>query len=406
MERPDGRWNINTNAGTKTCRTTQAAAEAFCEAARLDSSLLGPKKKPDAALSVRTSRHAVYTAPPKKARAKYGSKKKPRQSSQSSSQQAATKFHDIFVHLGKNPHQKKSTLGVLAIDAALEGQRLLQDNDRLQSAFDSAKKLLLTGGQFDPSGIVNSKAVQAILGDGYGAQQERTFRRHRHCVMSKVRDICGDDTLQQVQLIEGCLAQFKVKPAVNKMEKAAHEMMAGISKTLKTIRMANKGRTPTHLRVAQQSLLAAATCEVSELQSKNIAVLLGTSNRHQLVAAQALGKAFNDEGIDRPYDEKEASANKMDPVWEAKVKSLWESGTRPSENKADERTNPKDRSDKTIYRVRFLERSLEEMVEWINEAGRRELCPEFEVSRRYIAELKPFYVKRPGRCYQLSMQNA
>lgn len=45
VERPDGRWNVNTNAGTKTCRTTQAAAEAFCEAARLDSSLLGPKKK-------------------------------------------------------------------------------------------------------------------------------------------------------------------------------------------------------------------------------------------------------------------------------------------------------------------------------------------------------------------------
>lgn len=396
VERPDGRWNINTTAGTKTSRKTQAAAEAFCHDARLDPLLLEPKRKTEATFSVRTSRHSTYEPAPTKARAKYGSQVKPRPSP--SERHPAAKFHDVYAHLNKNPHQKKLRLGILAMEAAQEGERLLEDNDRLQCAFDSAKKLLLQGGQFDASGVVNSKAVQEIIGDGYCAQQERSFRRHRHCLMSKVRDICGDDIFKQQQLLTGCLDVFKQKPATSTLNKTALEIISGIAKTLQTIRMANKGRTPTHLRLAQQSLHAAATCEVEKVQSRDVAILLGTSNRHQLLAAQAIGQAFNKAETDRPYEEKEASANKMDPIWEAKVKSLWESGTRPSENKDDERKNPKNRSDPTIYRVRFLERSLEEMVEWINETGRREVCPEFEVSRWYVAELKPFYVKRPGRC--------
>ena len=62
VERPDGRWNVNTNAGTKTSRKTQADAEAFCVAARLDPSLLLPKTKGTTA--ARPSRHAPYQQPP------------------------------------------------------------------------------------------------------------------------------------------------------------------------------------------------------------------------------------------------------------------------------------------------------------------------------------------------------
>ena len=58
--RPDGRWNVNTNAGTKTSRKTQADAEAFCDidAARMNPSLLLPKTKSTAAPAGRSSRHA------------------------------------------------------------------------------------------------------------------------------------------------------------------------------------------------------------------------------------------------------------------------------------------------------------------------------------------------------------
>jgi len=62
VERPDGRWNVNTNAGTKTSRKTQADAETFCVAARLDPSLLLPKTKGTTA--ARPSRHAPYQQPP------------------------------------------------------------------------------------------------------------------------------------------------------------------------------------------------------------------------------------------------------------------------------------------------------------------------------------------------------
>ena len=123
------------------------------------------------------------------------------------------KFHDVFAHLAKNPHQKKSTLGGLAMDAALEGRLLLKANAKRQVAFDSAKTQLLQSSHFDPSGIVNSKAAEVILGECYGAQQERSFRRHRHCIMPKVRYIFGDDPRQQARLLEGCLQAFKVEPA-------------------------------------------------------------------------------------------------------------------------------------------------------------------------------------------------
>ena len=44
------------------------------------------------------------------------------------------------------------------------------------------------------------------------------------------------------------------------------------------------------------------------------------------------------------------------------------------------------------------------MLGWINETGRREVCPEFSVhsvSRRSMTSLRPFFIKRPGREYLL-----
>ena len=124
-----------------------------------------------------------------------------------------------------------------------------------------------------------------------------------------------------------------------------------------------------------------------------------SSNRHQLLAAHQRGKDFLSGGSQLPlgYDIIETKCNTLDPVWAAKVESMWLSGTRPSENKKDELKNPRDRSDPMTYRVRFLERGLEQMVQWMNETGRREVCPEFSVSRFYVSKLKPFFVKRPGR---------
>ena len=393
VERPDGRWNINTLAGTKTSRRTQADAEAYCSAVRLDPSLLSKKKATGNAPPPRTSRHPVYVRPAAaKPRAAYGSLVVP------PIKKAVDSFVAVIGHLEANPQKKKTKLGSLALAAAEDGQALQQDQQQLQQAFAKSKALLLCG-LYDLSGVANSKAFEAVVGEGYSAVQERTFRRHRHCIMSKLREIGGDDTLRQLQILQGCLKTFgsgTKQPSAQDV--AAQQVLEGIQNTLEKIKLLHgEGRTPHDLRVAQQTLQAASLSKVEHVHSKHIAEILGTSNRHQLLAAHNRGKAFLEDDLALPYAEKETSCNTINPTWAEKVASLWHSGTRPSENKKDELKNPKDRSDPKTYRVRFLERSLEQMAEWMNETGRREVDPSFSVSRFYIAGVKPFFVKRPGR---------
>lgn len=390
VERPDGRWNINTLAGTKTSRKTQADAEAYCSAVRLDPSLLSKKKATGNAPPPRTSRHPVYVPPAAaKPRAAYGSLVVPPM------KKAADSFVAVIDHLAKNPHKMRSVLGVLVLEAAHTGTALLKENQRLQVAFDEAKSLML-GGSYDPSGLVNSKAIEAVLGCGYAATQERSFRRHRHSLQSKLRELCGDDTLRQQQLLQGCLSSFRPE---RKTANPAEQVLAGIQATLQKIKAigGGKGRTTHTLRVAQQTLQAAGASQVDHVHSAAISALLGTSNRQQLVVARDCGLAFLNDDAELPYDLSETVCNEMDPAWAQKVRDLWEFGTRASENKGDELKNPKDRSDPRLYRVRFLERTLGQMVVWMNEVGKADIGPDFSVSSWYVAALKPFYVRRPGR---------
>ena len=392
--RPDGRWNINTNAGTKTSRKTQADAEGFCDAARMDPSLLLPKTKSTAAPAGRSSRHAAYQKLPVKARAAYGSqcnifnqagracaaaqlngtevfgsrsragppqrptaygslvtkkKLKPRTDS----------FQAVVNHLDRNPHQKKTVLGSLALAAAQDGKTLQAANQQLQADFDRTKRLLLGDSVFDPSGVANSKAIEAVLGDGYAAEQERTFRRHRHVLLSKLRDICADDTVRQLQLLQGCLKVFNVKTAnqtkLSAQDAAAEQVLKGILDTLEKIKLLHgKGRTPHHLKVAQQTLQAAALARVDHVHSEHVSAMMLTSNRHQLLAAHHRGKDFLADDCKLPYELDESKCNILDPVWAAKVKSMWLSGTRPSVNKKDELKNPRDRSDPSTYSEQAL----------------------------------------------------
>lgn len=397
--RSDGRYNIHTRNGAVTTRQTLVDAQAFCKRATLEPGLLIKKKKV-ASQPRRESRHPPRCPePPLKRRAPYGSLVS------KTKKQAASKV-DSFVavvdHLERNPHQKRTVLGSLALAAAEDGKVLQAANRQLQADFDRTKRVLLGESVFDPSGVVNSKAMEAIVGEGYAAQQERTFRRHRHCLLSKLREICADDTLRQLQLLQGCLQLFasnkNKSSSLSARDTAAQQVLQGIHDTLEKIKLLHgQGRTPHDLRVAQQTLQAAALAQVVHVQSEHIAAMLATSSRHQLVVAHQRGKAFLNGESELPYEEDETSCNAMDPIWAAKVSAMWISGTRPSENKKDELKNPKDRSDPTIFRVRFMERGLEQMVVWMNETGQRDLCPEFQVSRFYIKSLKPFFVKRPGR---------
>ena len=408
--RKDGRYNINTCDGAVTTRQTLVAARAFCELATLDPSLLVKKSKPDAPPSRRQSRHVPHQLPPAKPRARYGSLVDHTKKKQKIVQDS---FAAVVDHLDQNPHQKKTVLGSLALAAAKDGKVLQDEHEQLQLAFDSAKRKILGMAVFDPSGVANSKAIETALGDGYAAEQERTFRRHRHCLMSKLRDICGDDTRRHLQLLQGCLETFANEKKLSPQDIAAKQVLQGISETLEKIKILHggKGRTPHDLKVAQETLQAAALSKVDQPQAECIKAMLSTSNKHQLLAAHQRGQDFLHSGSGNlssgsgnpklPYNKEEASCNEMDPVWSAKVSAMWLSGTRPSENKKDELKNPKDRSDPRTYRTRFLEMGLEPMLNWMNETGRREVCPEFSVGRRFMTSLRPFFIKRPGREYSL-----
>ena len=231
--RKDGRYNINTCDGAVTTRQTLVAARAFCELATLDPSLLVKKSKPAAPPSRRQSRHVPHQLPPAKPRARYGSlvdhtKKKQKIVKDS--------FAAVVDHLDQNPHQKKTVLGSLALAAAKDGKVLQDEHEQLQLAFDSTKRKILGMAVFDPSGVANSKAIETALGDGYAADQERTFRRHRHCLLSKLRDICGDDTRRHLQLLHGCLETFTNEKQLSPQDTAAKQVLQGISETLEKSR--------------------------------------------------------------------------------------------------------------------------------------------------------------------------
>ena len=383
-----------------TTRATLALAQEFCDLATRDPSVLVKKSKGAAAPSRPQSRHAPHVQKPVKPRAKYGS-----QVHTKKAKKVEDSFAAVLDYLRCHPREKKTVLGTLALAAAEHGKTLQKANEELQLAFDATKRHLLGGAVFDPSGVANSKAMEAVLGDGYAAEQERTFRRHRHCMMSKLRDICGDNTRRQLDLVQGCLGTFQAKKELRNQDTSAREVLQGISDTLEKIKLlhGSKGCTPHDLKIAQQTLQAAALSKVEHVQSAAVQAMMSTSNKHQLLSAHQRGKAFLEADSEQllPYDKAEAACNKLNPEWAAKVESMWLSGTRPSENKKAELKNPKDRSDPRTYRSRFMERGLEQMVAWMNETGRREVCPEFQVSRFYIGNVKPFFVKRPGREYSL-----
>ena len=109
--------------------------------------------------------------------------------------------------------------------------------------------------------------------------------------MSKLRDICGDDTRRHLQLLHGCLETFTNEKKLSPQDIAAKQVLQGISETLEKIKILHggKGRTPHDLKVAQETLQAAALSKVDQPQAECILAMLSTSNRHQLLAAHQRG---------------------------------------------------------------------------------------------------------------------
>ena len=79
--------------------------------------------------------------------------------------------------------------------------------------------------------------------------------------------------------------------------------------------------------------------------------------------------------------------------WLEFARTFWLSSCRASEKAKDSIRDPKNRSDKTAYRIHWKEDNIRTL--WLKciAAGKQELSDEYEINERQFRESKPFQIK-------------
>ena len=161
--------------------------------------------------------------------------------------------------------------------------------------------------------------------------------------------------LKQKQLIEAVAAQFsgakKVQSAEEQLRAEVAELvLAGVIDLLRIISLQrsnlDKGRLPHKLKIAKESVQVAIVNQVPPGKVAAVARVLQAS-RKQLKVAQDIFDQFKSGASSAPYQSQATSCNAYPDAYEKCVRELWIAGTRASEKKSDDLTNPKDKSDKS-----------------------------------------------------------
>jgi len=83
--------------------------------------------------------------------------------------------------------------------------------------------------------------------------------------------------------------------------------------------------------------------------------------------------------------------------WLRFARTFWLSACRASEKAKDSVRDPKNRADKTTYRIHWKEENIRSL--WLKciAAGKQELCDEYDINERQFRESKPFQIRNGGR---------
>jgi hypothetical protein len=272
----------------------------------------------------------------------------------------------------------------------------------LRRELDLAKvELIAEHGNLQKFGAGAQQTVSDVLGEGYGGIKSTTLQRHRRLLLSSIKDIAGDDVLKQAQLAASLVRHFSTQSVGGD---ANQIIVDGLALTLESLRSAaGKGRSPTDVKIAQQSIVSAAVAacrlEPDRMQlSDNLLAKILRVSRNSVKSGKARVSKFLHGGASLPYNSAEKSGGSAYPeAYTEFVKTCWQSMTRASENKKDEVRNPDDHSDKQRRRIRWVEVPLHVLRRDMIQKGEAMFGDEFHLSSTKMRELKPFYIRRPGR---------
>ena len=144
-------------------------------------------------------------------------------------------------------------------------------------------------------------------------------------------------------------------------------------------------------------MLSAIAAGLSDGQFPEASRITGY-NRQQLSAAKERFDLWLDGDVEALYDARGKIREDSTPVeWLDFGKRYWLSQCRASEKAKDSIRDPKNRADKSRYRIHWKEDNVDVLYQKCLPAGKEELSTDFHISAKQFREVKPFQVKSAGR---------
>ena len=400
IERADGRGNVADSAGSFTTRNTKELAKAHIMDLIANPNLRKPQSTSSSQPSRASSRHQAKapTKPKHPGGRPVGSKRK--------EPDAVHEEEAVKDFLDANPAANRTKLGVLANDCATAMAALRVEHQELQRKYKQARVLLAAELGCDPGPLRRSQIAE-LVGTGYDDLKGKTIYRHMQHVLASIRLYAGDDVIKQRQLAES--VQATLKPGgqtATEEEDMRHELEDLATDSIREVlcvsdsregRGRKAGRLKHQDKISRRVIHASIVNQVPNGKVAAVARMLN-ANREQLREAKKMYDGVKAGELGALYSESAKSCNEYKPEYGACVVKMWNAGTRKSEQKKHEISNTKDKSDKQMYRIHFLEQTIPSLCQWMNIEGKHLLKdPEFHVSIKKVLELKPFYIRKAGR---------
>ena len=229
------------------------------------------------------------------------------------------------------------------------------------------------------------------------SELHRSFRRDIAAVEAFIENRVSDP-LKQLQLADAVDRRFHgIRTSLAAENVAAKYVLESLQNFSATLYHRYNGRYPNDVRAAQQGAAAAIANKipkgklgvVSEATGFPVALLSAGRDRWQLWFNGSEDHLVDFRG--------QVRSDKMCPEWIDLAVDVWRIETRPDPSTKASIRNPHNHSDKTPYRIHYLEMRIGDMQKLIVTRGKEKFGDKFHFSWWYCIKVRPFWVKDAGR---------
>ena len=225
-----------------------------------------------------------------------------------------------------------------------------------------------------PGGQTRCRGEPAELGSGYTQRNVASgcFLKHVKAIEDQIIDASQGDSLKQLQLATAVSQRLNGIRALRDRDIEAWSYVRNALKAFfAKIHERHRGRFPQHMRAAQQAVCAAIS---NAAPQRKLHVLASEFN----ISAERLSEGRKHWTSWLCGDREsiadlcgQARSDRMPDEWLAHAVDTWTGQTRRSERAKDSLRNPSDKSDKTLYRVHWLEVRMGDIHNIIIKEGAR-----------------------------------